>query len=158
MNSSGKPVTKLYDKVINQDLLHPERASRLVQQKSLDQSQLGLSEALDELIKTSFGTKAENAYETEIMYTVNANVLKHIMNLAKTETVYPQVNAIAFAKIKGLIPLLKKNTGNVNETMYNAYYLNQINTFLEKPDSFKILPSSPKIPDGSPIGSFRCGF
>ncbi len=139
-------------------LLHPERVSRLVQQKSLDQNQLGLSETLDELIKASFGKKTENTYETEIMYTVNANVLKHIMNLAITEKVYPQVNAIAFAKINSLIPLLKKNAGNVNETMYNTYYLNQINTFLEKPENFKVLPASPKIPDGSPIGSFRCDF
>ncbi|MBQ0740982.1 peptidase, partial [Aquimarina celericrescens] len=84
--------------------------------------------------------------------------LKHIMNLVKTEKVYPQVNAIALAKINTLIPFLKKNTVNVNETMYNAYYLNQINTFLEKPESFKVLPTSPKIPDGSPIGSFICNF
>jgi len=37
------------------------------------------------------------------------------------------------------------------------YYLKLINEFLTKPENFKIL-ASPKIPDGSPIGSFKCEF
>lgn len=138
-------------------LLHPERASRLVQQKSLDQNQLGLVETLDELLKFSFDTKAKNKYHKEIQHMVKANILKHLMNLSKNTQTYSQVNAIAYAKIKGLIPLLKSKTGDVTDKMYNEYYLNQINKFIEKPGDFKALPS-PKIPDGSPIGSFSCGF
>ncbi|MBG6132582.1 hypothetical protein IWQ47_003807 [Aquimarina sp. EL_43] len=138
-------------------LLHPERASRLVQQKSLDQNQLGLVETLDELLRFSFETKAKNNYHKEIQHMVKANILKYLMNLSKNTQTYSQVNAIAYAKIKGLIPLLKSKTGDVTDKMYNEYYLNQINKFIEKPEDFKVLPS-PKIPDGSPIGSFSCGF
>ncbi|WP_106794125.1 zinc-dependent metalloprotease [Aquimarina sp. Aq78] len=138
-------------------LLHPERASRLIQQKSLDQNQLGLVETLNQLLKFSFETKAKNKYHKEIQHTVKTNVLKHLMNLSKNTQAYSQVNAIAYAKIKGLIPLLKNKAGDVTDKMYNEYYLNQINKFIEKPGDFKALPS-PKIPDGSPIGSFSCGF
>ncbi len=138
-------------------LLHPERTSRLVQQKSLDQKQLGLLETLDELIKLSFMTKSKDRYSKEIQHTVRANVLKHLMNLSSDTRAYPQVNAIAYGKIVDLKSLLKSKTDDAADTMYNEYYLNQINRFLEKPSTFKALPS-PKIPDGSPIGSFRCGF
>lgn len=139
-------------------LLHPERVSRLVQQKGLDQSQLGLSETLEQLIKASFETKAKNSYHAEILYVVKANTLKYLMNLAKSEQVYPQVNAIAYAKIKGLIPLLKSKTGDVTDKMYNEHYIHQIQRFIEKPENYTILPAFPKIPDGSPIGSLGCGF
>ncbi len=138
-------------------LLHPERASRLVQQKSLNQNQLGLLEVLDELVLVTFKTKSTNNYHQEIQHTVKANVLKHFMNLSKDKRAYPQVNAIAHAKIIDLGSFLKNKTGDPKDEMYNQYYLKQITDFLEKPSAFKIIPS-PKIPDGSPIGSFKCSF
>ncbi len=138
-------------------LLHPERTSRLVQQKSLNQNQLGLVDTLDELIKLSFETQSKNSYYKEIQHTVKANVLKHLMNLSKDKRAYPQVNAISYAKINALVPFLKRKTGDPLDKVYNDYYLKQISDFLEKPSTFKALPS-PKIPDGSPIGSYRCKF
>jgi hypothetical protein len=138
-------------------LLHPERASRLVQQKSLDQNQLGLVETLDQLLKFSFQTKAKNKYHKEIQHTVKANVLKHLMSLSVNKQAYLQVNAIAYAKIKELIPILERKSTDVTDEMYNKYYLDQINRFIKAPEKFKVL-SSPKIPDGSPIGSYNCGF
>ncbi len=138
-------------------LLHPERTSRLVQQKSLNKNQLGLSETLDELIKVSFKTKVKNNYHKEIQHAVKANVLKHLMSLSRNKKAYPQVNAIAHAKIAELISFLESKMGNSTENAYNDYYLKQINDFLEKPERFKVVPS-PKIPDGSPIGSFQCRF
>ncbi len=138
-------------------LLHPERASRLVQQKGLDQNQLGLSDMLDELISFTFEKNPKSDYQNEIANTVKSNVLKHLMSLSNNKKAYAQVNAIAYSKILDLATLLKNNqVGSINK-MYNTYYLKQINDFLEKPENFKVIPS-PKIPDGSPIGSFECGF
>ncbi|WP_103068018.1 zinc-dependent metalloprotease [Aquimarina sediminis] len=136
-------------------LLHPERASRLVQQKSRDQNQLGLIEMLDQLIEFSFETKAKNSYHVEIQQMVKTSVLKHLMNLSKNKRAYPQVNAIAYAKLNELIQLLKTKPSTVTEGIYNKYNLNEIMRFIDKPEKFKTLPS-PKIPDGSPIGSYRC--
>ncbi|MBL0685855.1 zinc-dependent metalloprotease [Aquimarina mytili] len=138
-------------------LLHPERASRLVQQKGMDQNQLGLSETLDQLIELTFKTKSNTNYDKEIQYTVASNVIKHLMKLSRDKNAYPQVNAIAYSKIVGLLKVLKGKSEDVLDRMYNDYYVKQINDFLDKPENFKIVPS-PKIPDGSPIGSFRCNF
>ena len=43
------------------------------------------------------------------------------------------------------------------EKPYQMYYLDMINQFEKYPEKFK-LEASPKIPDGSPIGSDACGF
>jgi len=138
-------------------LLHPERASRLVQQKSLDKNQLGLSEMLDQLITFSFETKPQNTYHKEIQHLVKTNVLKNLMNLSTSKQAYPQVNAIAYSKINKLALLLKSKTETSLDRIYNDYLGKEIRDFLEKPSAFKMLPS-PKIPDGSPIGSYQCGF
>ncbi|WP_108867182.1 zinc-dependent metalloprotease [Aquimarina aquimarini] len=138
-------------------LLHPERTSRLVQQKSLDKNQLGLSEMLDQLITSVFEIDVENRYHSEIQHMVKSNLLKHMMNLCITKKAYSQVNAIAYAKINKLIPILKSKTSNPIDAMYNKYYLDQIHGFIERPEKFEVLPS-PKIPDGSPIGSLSCGL
>ncbi len=138
-------------------LLHPNRVSRLVYQKSLNKNQLGLSEMLDELISFSFNTNYKNDYHNEVGHVVRSNVLKHLMNLSKSRYTYSQVNAIAHAKIKRLVTLLEKNQGEIINKIDSMYYLKLINEFLTKPENFKIL-ASPKIPDGSPIGSFKCEF
>ncbi|TSE09035.1 zinc-dependent metalloprotease [Aquimarina algiphila] len=138
-------------------LLHPERTSRLVQQKSLDQDQLGLSETLDQLIALSFKTKVKNSYHKEIQEVIKANVLKHLMNLSVDKKAYTQVNAIAYGKLIDLTILLKNTPANSTYKVYDSYYLNQINRFLQNPEKFKVLPS-PKIPDGSPIGSYKCSI
>ncbi len=138
-------------------LLHPERASRLIQQKSLDNTQLGFEEVMDQLINLTFKQKINDSYQKEIMQAVKANVLKHLMNLSKNENTYQQVNAIAQHKLVELAAFLKTQKGDELITAYNTYQVNSINQFLNKPESFKALPS-PKIPDGSPIGSFQCSF
>lgn len=138
-------------------LLHPERASRLVQQKSLDPNQLGLSDMLDQLIETTFSAKTSNTYHKEIEHIVKSNVLKHIKSLCVNKKAYPQVNAIAYAKLKKIASMLSSKSKSDLEATYNSYFLVQINNFLNKPETFKIVPS-PKIPDGSPIGSHQCGF
>ncbi len=138
-------------------LLHPQRTSRLVQQKSIDQNQLGLPEALDQLIDLSFNTKTSNGYYKEIQHTVRANVVKHLMQLSNNKDAYPQVNAIAYAKIVSLLKLLKGKSADTLDSIYNEYYVRQITNFLDKPENFKVVPS-PKIPDGSPIGSYKCNF
>ncbi|WP_299220383.1 zinc-dependent metalloprotease [uncultured Aquimarina sp.] len=138
-------------------LLHPERVSRLVQQSSLDPKQLGASEVLDKLIKVVFEAKPKNSYHNEIQHTVKSNTLKYLMNLSVNGNSYPQVRALAYASLNNVRYLLSADKRKDSNTVYNDYYLKQIQDFMTKPERFKIVPS-PKIPDGSPIGSFRCEF
>jgi len=128
-------------------LLHPERASRLIQQKSLDQKNLGLQEVLDAVIANTIKKPHKEAYVLEVQNNINFRVLFHVMNLAAHKTVHPQVNAIANKKLKDLKALLLGNS----KDLYSLEIIRRIDRFFDEPDEFKVIPVS-KIPDGSPIG------
>ncbi|WP_339628768.1 zinc-dependent metalloprotease [uncultured Maribacter sp.] len=129
-------------------LLHPERASRLIQQKAIDGNNLGLEEVIIELISTTINKKNKDAYLSEAQTTINFRVLFHIMNLAGHTEVHPQVNAIASQKLKELNFQLAKDSGS---NAIHAEMIKRIKEFNDHPELFKVIPS-PKIPDGSPIG------
>ena len=129
-------------------LLHPERASRLIQQKSIETDNVGLEEVIDELISKTINRKHKDAYLSEAQTIINFRVLFHIMNLAGHTEVHPQVNAIASQKLKELSFQLVKDSGS---NAIHAEMIKRIKEFNEHPELFKVIPS-PKIPDGSPIG------
>ena len=66
-------------------LLHPERVTRLVQHKSLDSSQLGLVEVLDEVIVNSFQKSYKDPYYQELQNIVNYQVLNHLFHLSSNQ-------------------------------------------------------------------------
>ena len=134
-----------------------QRASRLVLQKGMDSSQLGLSEVMDELIAEVFKKQQKDGYYQEIQEVVKRNLLKYLKNLSVHKEVYPQVNAIAQAKLISIMDMLKKSTAQGAQRMYDQYYEKQIRDFMKKPEGFKVI-SAPKIPDGSPIGSDSCMY
>ncbi len=127
-------------------LLHPQRASRLIQQKSLDDKQLGLSELIDALISDTFDRKHKDGYLTEVQRNVNYRVLFHLMNLARHTDVHPQVNAIANHSIRQL-----KFSLTPSADIQAVEMIRRIDNFFKHPDKFSIL-QVPQIPDGSPIG------
>ncbi|MEA1786292.1 zinc-dependent metalloprotease [Arenibacter sp. GZD96] len=127
-------------------LLHPERASRLVQQKSLDTKQLGLDEVLDELLQHTIEKNHKNPYHSEVQQNINFRVLFHIMNLVASDKVHPQVNAIANEKLKNSKSLLFARKTGIAQEM-----IRRIDNFYNHPELFKVVPA-PIIPDGSPIG------
>ncbi|WP_420601375.1 zinc-dependent metalloprotease [Flagellimonas sp.] len=128
-------------------LLHPERASRLIQQKSLDKDQMGLKQLLDELIKNTIEMSHRDDYVNEVQNTINFRTLYHIMNLAAHKDVHPQVNAIANETLRSLKVSLLSNGRNP----IAAEMVRRIDAFAKAPNNFKVIPA-PKIPDGSPIG------
>ena len=128
-------------------LLHPERASRLVQQKSLDKNQIGLEDVFTEIANGTLDISHKNAYHAEVQHTINFRVLYHIMNLAAHDDVHPQVNALANEALKNIKTRLLGN----GRSPISVEMVRRIDAFLEKPTAFKVI-SAPKIPDGSPIG------
>ena len=131
-------------------LLHPERANRLVQQKSVDKKQLGLEDMLNTLIDHTFKKNHKDLYYSEVQHMVNTNVLKYIMNLAVSDNAYFQTNAIANKAVSTIL----QGLGN---SAYDNQYRLLIRRFNEEPEKFK-LKSAPKIPDGSPIGTDMCSY
>ena len=131
-------------------LLHPERANRLIQQKATDPGNIGLEEVLEELQKNTFAKKHNSDYLTEVQNTINFNVLKHLMNLYASDNSISQVKAITYNFLLKLKDTFKNDESVVaNEMLY------RIDNFLDEPQKFNVIPS-PKIPDGSPIGSYQC--
>ncbi len=131
-------------------LLHPQRANRMIQQKSLDANQLGLEELLNTLINNTFKKKHSDAYLNEIQQMVNVNLLQQIMNLAVNDNASFQVNAIANKAIQNI-------TLSLDTSAYGMQYVRLIKQFTENPKDFKI-KDAPGIPDGSPIGSDICNY
>ena len=133
-------------------LLHPERVTRLVQHNSLDSSQLGLVEVLDDLIANSFQKSYEDSYYQELQNIVNYQVLNHLFYLSSNKDMYWQVNAIVNDKIDKINTLLNNSKTPGIQKIYHKDMIKMISNFKKNPTKFK-KPITPKIPDGSPIGN-----
>lgn len=132
-------------------LLHPQRASRLVLHKSMDKSQLGLDELIDEVLEISIKKSHSDAYLQELQNVVNHQVLDQLFYLAANGSSYAQVNAIVAFKLDEIKSYLKLNKAKGTQKMFDAELIKSIDAFKKSPESYKRV-SSPKIPDGSPIG------
>ncbi len=130
-------------------LFNAERASRLVQHKSLDNSQLGLVELINAVIENSFKKNHNDAYHQELQNVINSQVLNQLFYLSANENTYMQVNAIVNSKLDEIAQLLK--TGSGIQKIYNNQLLKKIESFKKNSTNYKKV-NAPKIPDGSPIG------
>ncbi|SDS46186.1 protein of unknown function [Formosa sp. Hel1_31_208] len=136
-------------------LLHPQRANRMIQQQSLDDKQLGFDDMLLQVLEASFGKRYEDAYINQIQQLINERVLIHMMNLAVSDNSFLQVKA----KANDAINTLLRNylSDKKKPSPYATQYGLMIREFREHPEKFK-LEKTPKIPDGSPIGSDFCNY
>lgn len=132
-------------------LLHPERMARLVQQKALDKKQLGPQEVLGQLISETIKKSHRDDYLNEVQQAVNYQVLLHLIKLAENESATAKVKAFANAQIDEL----KNWLSNKDEVLHREMF-REIENYRENPGEYKTKLNVPKIPDGSPIGSFRC--
>jgi len=132
-------------------LFHPERTSRLIQHKSLDESQLGLDEVIDLVIQNSFKKNHQSRYYQELQNVVNAQVLNQLCYLAADENSYQQVHAIVNSKLDEILIWLKTLKSSGVQKMYDIELIKTIDNFKKDPSEFK-KTNAPKIPDGSPIG------
>lgn len=130
-------------------LLNPQRANRLIQQKALDPKALGLDDVLKKTTETIFSSEEKDAYRKEVQQTIQFVYLQRLMNLALHSKSIPQTKAFANEAIEDITSML-----SASDT-YDNQLLREIKQFLTKPENFKQFPT-PKIPDGSPIGSFEC--
>lgn len=128
-------------------LLHPERASRLIQQKAVDPGNIGLPEVLDAVIEGTVNKTFKDSYLDEVQTNIGFRSLYHIMNLARHDKVHPQVNAIAYEKLNSL----KSDLLRAGKNATRSEMVRRIDRFMAKPEAFEVIPAQ-KIPDGSPIG------
>ena len=128
-------------------MFNPERASRLVLQKSLDDNNLGLEQLIDKVLSnTLFRQENKDKYIDEVQKAINYRALHHLMNLAAQEKVLSQVNAIANYKLNEVMKKLQAKSD-----LFSFEGVKRIQQFQEHPEKFTISPVA-TIPDGSPIG------
>ncbi|WP_298423567.1 zinc-dependent metalloprotease [uncultured Kordia sp.] len=138
-------------------LFHPDRAARLIQQKSLDKRRLGFIEMINEVLKNTLYKTYKDVHEYEIGHAININVLKHLMNLTNHPNASPSVKAQSQYVLNEISQKVRSKKYKETEKPYQSYYLDMIDQFKKYPEKFKA-KASPKIPDGSPIGTDACRF
>lgn len=134
-------------------MLQPERAARLVEYQSRDNSQPGLLPVLNRLVAQTWKAPQSAGYKGELQRLVNNLALRQILTLAATTNAPESVRGIALLQIDDLKKWMKTAalTAAGSSKANLLFGLSQINEFEKNPDKFQPAPVL-KMPDGSPIG------
>jgi len=136
-----------------QFMLYPERAARLVEYHSRDNTQPGLIAVEDKLIAQTWKAPQQNGYNGELQRLVNNLTLKQLLTLAADGRAAESVRGITLMQINGLKTWMQGavKTAQANQKANLVFGLSQIAAFERNLEQFK--PAEPVgMPDGSPIG------
>jgi hypothetical protein len=143
-------------------LLHPERATRLIEHHARDSSQPDLSDVLSQLMDVSWKSAPVSGLQGEVRRAVNSVVLLNMMRLAGNDRASMQVRAITSQHLVNLQDWLEQKADGTKlgaEKAHLLFAVAQIKQFRKNPESIKgAEPLNP--PDGSPIGMDKvyCSF
>ena len=132
-------------------LLHPERINRLIQQTTFDPSQLGFEEVLTALYENIFEFTTDSNTEKNIQIILKDEIVNQLIELYLSEKIFPQVAS----QIIVFFNRLELVAGAESATDFDRYLQHKIQLLYTQPNTFKT-HYNPKMPDGSPIGSFQC--
>ncbi len=135
-------------------LLHPARASRLVEYHARDGKQPSLESILDKLINGTIRSPVKNGYEGAVQMTVNYALLINLTNLALNTSASSQSRAIANLKIDQLKSWLATQSRAMTDEAWHAHYsylLMKINKLQEDPEEYN-QENLLEAPPGQPIG------
>ena len=143
------PAVVAADHTVSQ-LLDPERAARLVEQKALDPSLPGLDDVLERLLAATWRKAPPplSSYEAEIARAVEHVVAERLMGLAGGARM-PQVRALA---TEALARRINSPMGGWLGTAHEELLAGDIRRFLERPAAPLASPAIPVAPPGPPIG------
>lgn len=136
-------------------LLHPQRASRLVQQNALGKSNFTLRELINELLKSAW-IEYNDPYALALQQVSDLLILQHLMHLAADQSATVQATAIALQELENLESWLLMEYGKSQNQDRQAHLMKgimEISLFKKDPAKWRIPPAK-DMPDGSPIG---CG-
>lgn len=138
-------------------LLHPARATRLVEQHARDPELPGLQDVLQRLLYETWKQEAGEGLMGQVHRSINDVVLRRLMQLAQADQATPMVRAHATEVIRDLdVYLLNAKPGfrpmSADTEAQFRDAANRIQRFQERPESFSFR-YWPESPPGSPIGS-----
>ena len=132
-------------------LFHPERATRLVQQKAMESNQLGLMDVIRAVKETGM-TEGYKGYHRELQRVVIDQYVNALMNLGRSNRASASARAMA---VLGLQELLSGSLSANSSDQDRAFFTNlglRINRYIQDPGEETGVPALTP-PDGSPIGS-----
>ena len=132
-------------------LLDPARATRLVEQYALDESQLGLDELIDRLVRTTFDSADATGYRRAISRIVQRVVVEGLMELADHAPL-GEVRAKATMHLDTLTTDLALVGNDAAEEAHRRLLAQDIQRHFSRPASDRPSFSHPSAPPGSPIG------
>ncbi len=143
-------------------LLNPQRASRMVEYKSRENTLPGFDNVLTELIGNTWKKTYKNTYYREINRIVRMELLNQMLRMAENPTASTQASAITLAGIYQLEEWLQakyRSEKSDTEKAHLLYALESIKRFKDNPGLFKPINPDP-LPMGSPIGNnmLNCDF
>ena len=141
-------------------LLNHERLNRVNLQSSM-KTGISVNKIFESLFKMLNDNLllGEKNYAAIVKDVVAENILKHFMNISVNDKYVSNVQANAdyylnefYFNLQGMI---NKRNLKSRDKYYINYLLKIIQDFKKSPEKFQ-LKNAPKIPDGSPIGSYKC--
>ena len=142
-------------------MLQPQRAARLVEYHSRDNTQPGLEPVISKLLTQTWKAPQQTGYKGEVQRLVNNLTLKQLLALAATTRASESVRGIALLEISELKKWMGKTalTAGNDQKANLLFGLSQISQFEKTPDKFQPAEAI-NMPDGSPIGmdDLGCGM
>jgi hypothetical protein len=143
-------------------LLHPARATRIVQHNALNSQQPSLESVMDKMLNATVKASSKAGYDGLLQMTVNHAVLTNLIKLSMNTSSSTQARAIALLKVdqvKNWLAEKIKSTTNESWKAHYAHELSMINSFRENPEKYQ--PENLlTAPPGAPIGQHEeyCGW
>lgn len=128
-------------------LLHPDRLSRLSQNKAVDPKQFGLGDLLGTLVQETIRKSHPDSYLQASQETINFKVISSLLNVLNAPTISPLAAAEIHASVQGIRTTYHKKIGEP----FAEYVVKTIDAFKANPADWKPM-QTPVIPDGAPIG------
>jgi hypothetical protein len=144
------PAVVAADHTVSQ-MLDPERAARLVEQKALDQGLPGLDDVLGSLVRAVAPRAKRSPYESEIARAVERVVAERLMQLAGSARM-PQVRALASGALRSLAGRAPLPSDRL-DAAHRSLLAQDVERFLERPAATWTAPAIPAAPPGPPIGA-----
>lgn len=135
-------------------IFNPQRATRLVQQKALDQGQIGLTDVINKLLSDISGRTYSNHYYLELKRATEKQMVNALMNLYNSNGASSQARAEAGLALKTIGEKMggQLNSGTDSEKAHKFYLSNVIARFFLNPGNLQIQRILTP-PAGSPIGT-----
>ncbi|MCX2740345.1 zinc-dependent metalloprotease [Pontibacter anaerobius] len=135
-------------------LLHPERASRLVELGARSNS-LSLQDVTEQLVQNTWKSRREKGLQEQVQLQTEQVVLTHLKALAHNENTSYQARAVATATLEDLKKYIQSRLRSNKQGTYHAHLTFALER-LNRPVSEEVQPSKTlDLPPGSPIGSWE---